>query len=87
MGLQSSSWLLLALASLPAVAADPPAKPAANAVPPGEELLEYLGTWNGDEEWLHSEDLLPPPSNAGRDRSATDRQRESRAPVRDPSEP
>jgi hypothetical protein len=86
MGLQSSCWLLLAVASLPAVAAEPPAEPAAAAAPPGEELLEYLGTWNGDEEWLHSEDLLPPPSRPDRSGSETDRQREKRAPARDASE-
>ena len=26
---------------------------------PSEELLEYLGTWDGDDEWLHTKEMLP----------------------------
>lgn len=39
-----------------AQAADPAADPGRST--PSAELLEYLGTWNGDEEWLHSDEWL-----------------------------
>lgn len=42
--------LVLVLAALPTVAAEPGS--------PSEELLEYLGTWNGDEDWLLSDEVV-----------------------------
>lgn len=56
-----SAWWAMMLATLPAVAAEPGA-PATRDAEPGLELLEYLGTWDGDEEWLHTKELLPAPS-------------------------
>ena len=38
------------LSALPAAAVEPPT--------PSEELLEYLGTWNGDEDWLLSDEVI-----------------------------
>lgn len=72
-----SAWLASVLATLPAVAAEPGVPPTRDAEP-GVELLEYLGTWDEDEEWLYAKDLLPAPSrkastdhaNDGRDRGA-----------------
>ncbi len=71
--------LVMSTAAL-ASAAEPSAPPDA----PSEELLEYLGTWNGDEEWLHSGELLPPKSTA--DGDPVNDQKEDRAPPRDPAE-
>jgi hypothetical protein len=71
--------LAMSAASL-AAAAEPSAPPDA----PSEELLEYLGTWNGDEEWLHSDELLPPKRTASRD--PVNVQKEDRAQPRDPAE-
>jgi hypothetical protein len=70
-----SAWLAMVLATLPAVA-DEPGVHAKPGPAPDLELLEYLGTWDGDEEWLHTKELLPAPSreassdhaNGGRDR-------------------
>lgn len=64
------AWLALAIATLPATAAEP------GAPAPSAELLEYLGTWNGDEDWLHAEDLLPAKAakpDAGRDEAELER--------------
>jgi hypothetical protein len=75
------AWLALAIATLPATAAEP-GGPA-----PSAELLEYLGTWNGDEEWLHTEELLPPPTakpEASRDK--VELERAKRAGERSPTE-
>jgi len=69
----------MAVASMP-VSAEPPAP----ADVPSAELLEYLGTWNGDEEWLQSSELAPPPRNAHRD--ARNGQEQDRAAPRDPAE-
>jgi hypothetical protein len=71
--------LALAL-SAAAAAAEPSTAPDA----PSEELLEYLGTWNGDEEWLHSADLLPPQPSASQDPNK--RPDEDRVQPRDPLE-
>jgi hypothetical protein len=60
------------------------AEPAAPADAPSAELLEYLGTWNGDEEWLQSADPLPPPRTVNRDPRI--RQEQDRAEPRDPAE-
>jgi hypothetical protein len=81
MSRSAPAWLALAIATLPATAAEP-GGPA-----PSAELLEYLGTWNGDEEWLHSEDLLPAPTgtpDAGRDKAELERAK--RAGERSPTE-
>jgi hypothetical protein len=60
--------------------ADPADQPAA----PSEELLEYLGTWNGDEDWLHSDTML---SSRGTEVSESGSRKEpDPAPARDPSE-
>ncbi len=74
--------LVLAMlgASMPA-AAEPPAPADA----PSAELLEYLGTWDGDEEWLQSADLLSPPRTANRD--PRNRQEQDRTMPGDPAEP
>jgi hypothetical protein len=71
--------LVMSTAAL-ASAAEPSAPPDA----PSEELLEYLGTWNGDEEWLHSDDLLPPKQAVSPD--PVNSQNEERAQPRDPAE-
>lgn len=49
------SWRALCL-----IACTASALPAAAVEPatPGEELLEYLGTWNGDEDWLLSDEVI-----------------------------
>jgi hypothetical protein len=81
MSRSAPAWLALAIATLPATAAEP-GGPA-----PSAELLEYLGTWNGDEEWLHTEELLPPPAarpEAGRDK--VEQERVKRADERPPTE-
>lgn len=75
------AWLALAIATLPATAAEP-GRPA-----PSAELLEYLGTWNGDEEWLHTEELLTAPTakpDANRDK--VELERVKRAGERSPTE-
>lgn len=82
-----AAWLLLAVATLPATAAEPggPAVPGRPA--PSAELLEYLGTWNGDEEWLHTEELLPAPTKKpGADRGQADLERAKRAGASVPKE-
>jgi hypothetical protein len=87
----------IVVAALPLVpvgaaqAADPPRNPA--AIKPSAELLEYLGTWNGDEEWLHSDEWLAtvPPGATRRppappaDRSSQGQEQE-RATTREPTE-
>lgn len=72
--------LAITVASMP-VAAETPA----TADAPSAELLEYLGTWNGDEEWLQSAELTPSPRTANRD--ARNGQEQDRAQPRDPAEP
>jgi hypothetical protein len=55
------------------IACTAPLLPAAAAEPaaPGEELLEFLGTWNEDEDWLLSDEVIammtaqPPRGEAG----------------------
>lgn len=69
----------LAIAA-PGAIADPAAPPAA----PSEELLEYLGTWNGDEDWLQSEATTS--VRAAPDPEPATRTEPDRAPARDPSE-
>jgi hypothetical protein len=82
-----AAWLLLAVATLPATAAEPGRPAAAGRSAPSAELLEYLGTWNGDEEWLHTEELLPAPtSKPGGDRGKTDLERAKRAGAHVPTE-
>jgi len=50
-------------------------------------LLEYLGTWNGDEEWLHTEELLPAPTRKpGVDRGKAELERAKRADASPPTE-
>ncbi len=49
------SWRALCLLActasvVPAAAVEP--------VAPSEELLEYLGTWNGDDDWLLSDEVI-----------------------------
>jgi hypothetical protein len=81
MSRSAPAWLALAIATLPATAAEP-GGPA-----PSAELLEYLGTWNGDEEWLHTEELLPAPTakpDAGSEK--TEPERAKRAGTRSPTE-
>lgn len=73
--------LMLAMSAAALTAA---AEPSAPSDAPSEELLEYLGTWNGDEEWLHSGELLPPQRSASRD--SNDRPDEDRGQPRDPVE-
>lgn len=68
------------VASMPAAA-----EPSTPADAPSAELLEYLGTWNGDEEWLQSAELMPPTRTANRDSRNTKEQ--DRAEPRDPAEP
>ena len=73
--------LVLAMlgASMPAVA-----EPPVPADAPSAELLEYLGTWNGDEEWLQSADLV---SARTANRDSRIRQEQDRTTPRDPAEP
>lgn len=71
--------LALAVAAMPVAA-----EPSAPADAPSAELLEYLGTWNGDEEWLQSVDLMPPPRTANREPG--NRQEQDHAVQRDPAE-
>ena len=81
-----SAWLAMVLATLPAVAAEP-AAPAKPDTAPGVELLEYLGTWDGDEEWLHTKELLPAPSRkASSDHASDGRDRGTREGARATSE-
>lgn len=72
--------LMLAMSAATLAAAEPSAPPDS----PSEELLEYLGTWNGDEEWLHSDEWLPPKRTASR--SPLEDQKQDRAQPRDPVE-
>jgi len=82
-----AAWLVLAVATLPATAAEPGGPAAAGGPAPSAELLEYLGTWNGDEEWLHTEELLPAPTGkAGADRGKADLERAKRAGADVPTE-
>jgi|APFre7841882724_1041349.scaffolds.fasta_scaffold123254_1 hypothetical protein len=73
--------LMLAMSAAALAAAAEPSEPPDA---PSEELLEYLGTWNGDEEWLHSDDLLPPKQAVSPD--PVNSQNEERAQPRDPAE-
>lgn len=73
--------LMLAVSAAALTAA---AEPSAPPDVPSPELLEYLGTWNGDEEWLHSGELLPPQRPASRD--TNDRPDEDRVLPSDPVE-
>ena len=84
----ATAWLALAVATLPAIAAEPGGPAAAASEPaPRVELLEYLGSWNGDEEWLHSDELLPAPqTEPGSDRGNADLERVKRASARAPTE-
>jgi len=69
------------LSALPATAVEP--------ATPSEELLEYLGTWNGDEEWLLSDEVIAltaapePPRGA---RSGEEERRDDPAPAQDRTE-
>jgi hypothetical protein len=84
-----ATWLLLAVATLPlsATAAEPAGPAAARGQAPSAELLEFLGTWNGDEEWLHTEELLPArKGKPGGDRGKTDVERAKRAGASVPTE-
>jgi hypothetical protein len=74
------SLVLATLAASMPVAAEPPAPADA----PSVELLEYLGTWNGDEEWMQSAELLPPPRTASQD--PRNSQKPDLAESRDPAE-
>lgn len=71
--------LVMSAAAL-TVAAEPSTPPDA----PSGELLEYLGTWDGDEEWLHSGEFLPPQRSANQDPGAG--QEKDRVQPRDPVE-
>jgi hypothetical protein len=72
--------LALAAGALPAGAVEPAA--------PSEELLEYLGTWNGDEDWLHSDEVVAavvqPPQR--REQSSGEGRREDPASSRERTE-
>jgi hypothetical protein len=75
----SAAWLVLAVATLPATAAEPGGPAASGEPAPSAELLEYLGTWNGDEEWLHTKELLPAPAGKpGADGGKSDLERAKR---------
>ena len=68
------------LSALPAAAVEP--------ATPSEELLEYLGTWNGDEEWLLSDEVIaltaaPEPRGA---RIGEEDRRDDPAPAQDRTE-
>jgi hypothetical protein len=65
-------------------ALDARADPAPEAAAPSEELLEYLGTWNGDEDWLHSDAMLSSRGTAVPESGS--RKEPDPAPARDPSE-
>lgn len=87
MGRSRATWLLLAVATLPATAAEPGAQAPAGGPAPSAELLEYLGTWNGDEEWLHTDELLPAPTRMpGVDRGKAELERAKRADASPPTE-
>jgi hypothetical protein len=60
------------------------AEPSAPVDAPSAELLEYLGSWNGDEAWLQSDEFLPPPSGASR--VSRNREEQDREKPRDPAE-
>lgn len=72
--------LAIAAASLPAAATEPAG--------PSEELLEYLGSWNGDEDWLHSDEVVaasaPPAQRGGK--SGREDSREDPATAQDRTE-
>lgn len=79
------SWRALCLiactaSALPVAAVEPPA--------PGEELLEYLGTWNEDEEWLLSDEVIA--MTAARqtrsEKSGKDERRDDPAPAQERTE-
>jgi hypothetical protein len=87
MGRSRATWLVLAVATLPATAAEPGGPAAAGGPAPSAELLEYLGTWNGDEEWLHTKELLPaPPGKPGADGGKADLERAKRPGASVPTE-
>jgi hypothetical protein len=75
-----AALVLVLSAAARAVAADPSTPPEA----PSEELLEYLGTWDGDEDWLHSGDLLPRERGANQDPG--NREEKDRVQPREPVE-
>jgi hypothetical protein len=75
---------LAVMVAMSAVAMQAAAEPSQPVEAPSEELLEYLGTWNGDDEWLHSDDLLPPTRSANREPAT--RQEQDRVQPRDPPE-
>jgi|MudIll2142460700_1097286.scaffolds.fasta_scaffold1657313_2 hypothetical protein len=87
MGRSRATWLVLAVATLHATAAEPVGPSAAGGPAPSAELLEYLGTWNGDEEWLHTEELLPAPTRKpGVDSGRAQLERANRADAIVPTE-
>ncbi len=78
---RAACLLVLAASALPAAAVEPAA--------PGEELLEYLGTWNGDEDWFLSDEVIAasvksPRRDAGS--GGKSEQREAPAPARERTE-
>lgn len=83
----SAAWLMLAVATLPATAAEPGGPVPGVGPSPSAELLEYLGTWNGDEEWLHTKELLPAPAGKpGADGGKADLERAKRPGASVPTE-
>ena len=80
MSWRAAYLLALTASALPATAVEP--------ATPSEELLEYLGTWNGDEDWLHSDEVIaasaPPPQRSGK--SGKEVRRDDAAPAQDRTE-
>jgi hypothetical protein len=72
--------IAFAASALPAAAVEPST--------PGEELLEFLGHWNGDEDWLLSDEIIaastPQPQRSGK--SAREDRSDGPAPAQDRTE-
>ena len=84
MGWRALCLLACTASALPAAAVEPAA--------PSEELLEYLGTWNGDEDWLLSDEVIAmtatqlPRSRKGSGAIPEDEPRDEPAPAQDRTE-